>query len=205
MNLKKYSLPTILPSLNTVLGRLGYNFKKSILDEKTELMIKKEIESASHFIKPSGHSLDCRILNQTDDAVTLDSGISLQSKKLSKILENAEKVTLLICTIGKLLPDETARLMKNEEITRAVILDAIGSEAVEAFADYMTGVLMQENTVFGLKPSMRYSPGYGDLNTETHKEILPLLEADKIGVGCHKESFILIPEKSISAIIGWLQ
>jgi 5-methyltetrahydrofolate--homocysteine methyltransferase len=204
MKLKKYFLPTILPSFNTVLGRLGYNIKKSILDEKTELMIKKEIESASLFIKPAGHSLDCRILNQTEDTITLESNISFHSQKLSKILENAKKVTLLISTIGKLLPDEAARLMKNEEITKAVILDAIGSEAVETFADYMTGVLMQENTVYGLKPSMRYSPGYGDLNMEIHKEILPLLEADKIGISCHKESYILIPEKSISAIIGWL-
>jgi cobalamin-dependent methionine synthase I len=50
---------------------------------------------------------------------------------------------------------------------------------------------------------MRDSPGYGDLGTDIQPDILRLLDAGKIGIACQPESFILIPEKSITAIIGW--
>jgi hypothetical protein len=51
---------------------------------------------------------------------------------------------------------------------------------------------------------MRYSPGYGDLGTEVHSFMLPLLDAGGIGVSYHPDSFILVPEKTISAFTGWI-
>jgi hypothetical protein len=90
-------------------------------------------------------------------------------------------------------------------MTRAVILDAVASEAVETFADHVNEILAREHSLSGLKPTMRFSPGYGDLRTDIHTKLLPLLESERIGIRSHPQNFILYPEKTISAVIGWVK
>ncbi len=204
MPLRKFSLPSIIPPVENVLGRLGYNRKKSSLDENTLSLVKTVIENSIPLIKPSGNVLDCPVKGRDNTSVTLDCGIAFHSVKLSSIMKNAGKASLILCTIGPDLTIETARLTKEGEMTRAVILDAVGSEAVESFADYITGVLKRENMLFNLKNTMRFSPGYGDLNTDVHPAMLRLLDAGSLGVSFHEESFVLVPEKTVTAVIGWI-
>jgi hypothetical protein len=200
---RAFSLPSITPPLDRVLSRMGYNRKKSILDDNILSMVAKEIEYSVPLIKPSGRTLDCLVKKIEKGTVAMDCGIKFRSVKLSKIMANASRATLILCTIGNLLPGKTTELLNEGLMTRALITDAIGSEAVEAFADYITGVLKQERSLLRMKKTIRYSPGYGDLGTEVHKSMLPLLDSKSIGVSYLPDSFILIPEKTISAIIGW--
>ena len=47
----------------------------------------------------------------------------------------------------------------------------------------------------------RYSAGYGDFNLENQKIIYDLLGLKKIGVDI-TDTFVLIPEKSVTAMVG---
>jgi cobalamin-dependent methionine synthase I len=49
--------------------------------------------------------------------------------------------------------------------------------------------------------TMRYSPGYGDWNLDVQPEILATLDSGRIRLTSNI-SHILIPEKSVTAIIG---
>ena len=51
-----------------------------------------------------------------------------------------------------------------------------------------------------LKP--RYSPGYGDLSLSVQKDVLNILNADKILGIKLGENLLMIPKKSITAIQG---
>jgi len=203
MKIRRLAPPAIIPSIEKVMGRLGYNKKKTKVDDSIIQKIQNEISSSINIIHPIGNVLENKITSKYDDFIVLESGLKLKSRKICNILKDVSSVSLMICTIGKEITEKTIDLTKREDFSTAVILDAIGSEAVEALADYIEKTLSIEKSYLGLKPTMRYSPGYGDLKTDIHKEMLPLLEATSIGISFHQESYILIPEKSISAFIGW--
>ena len=201
--IRKFELPTIIPPLETVLGRMGYNPKKTVVDPEILSMIQAEMEAAKKLIHPIGHTLEDNVADVETDSVILSSGIRFYSAKFADIHKISVKMTLMVCTIGPELPEECARLVAAGEMTRGVVLDAIASESVEAFADYINDILIRENTLLRLRPTMRFSPGYGGMTTVVQPELLKILESEKIGVTCNPENFILKPEKTITAMIGW--
>lgn len=203
--IRPFILPVILPPFENVLGRLGYNPKKTSLDEKTEQEIRDALKFSGSFIHPKAHAMELPVVKCDAGSVTLEEGLVFHSAKLAQVLAKARQATVLACTIGQELKEETDRLTAAGEMTRAVILDAIASEAVEAFADHINEILAREHSLRGLKPAMRFSPGYGDLRTDIHAQLLPLLRSEEIGIRFHPENFILYPEKSISAVIGWFR
>ena len=54
----------------------------------------------------------------------------------------------------------------------------------------------------GYERTMRFSPGYGAWPLQAQEILLPLCEADKIGIKL-TDTDIMIPRKSVSAVIGW--
>jgi len=202
-SIRKFSLPYILPEIDTVIRRLNYNPKKSIFDKDIELFVKKELSGLISIISPVAKVSDLKIDNITSSNITFENGFEIESVKLAMVLKNSKKATFMALTIGEKLTLAVEEALKKEEYTKAVIIDAIGSEAVEKFADYIQDVIARENRLFSLKPTMRFSPGYGDFSLSYQKEILLLLEAEEIGISLHPESLVLIPEKSITAVVGW--
>jgi len=202
-SIRKFSLPYILPEIDTVIRRLNYNPKKSIFDKDIELFVKKELSGLISVISPVAKVSDLKIDNITSSNITFENGFEIESVKLAMVLKNSKKATFMALTIGEKLTLEVEEALKKEEYTKAVIIDAIGSEAVEKFADYIQDVIARENRLFSLKPTTRFSPGYGDFSLSYQKEILLLLEAEEIGISLHPESLVLIPEKSITAVVGW--
>ena len=203
MQIRRFNLPSIMPAFKDVLGRLGYNKKRTELSDIAFTAVENCLEYSLNFIHPLGNTVEDEITEKSSSVVKISCGIEFRSEKLSKILINSKKLTLMACTIGNQLKNEIERLEKDGDITRAVILDAIASEAAEAFANYITGVLEREKIMLGLRPTMRFSPGYGDLKTDVHLKMLPVLESESIGISFNKENFILYPEKSITALTGW--
>ena len=48
---------------------------------------------------------------------------------------------------------------------------------------------------------MRFSPGFGDLSLENQKQFFKALELEKIGLRL-TDSLMIVPEKSVTAIVG---
>jgi len=81
----------------------------------------------------------------------------------------------------------------------ALLLDSAATCAVESYADEICEDL-QAGETFAL--TERFSCGYGDFPLSAQPKILRLLSADtKIGL-CSDESFLLSPQKSVTALIG---
>ena len=87
-------------------------------------------------------------------------------------------------------------------LTRAVVFDAAASEMVDAALDWM-------ETFFGRElrrearrlTKSRFSCGYGDLALDNQKLFYDLLELGRLGVEL-TEQYILVPEKSVTAVAG---
>lgn len=126
---------------------------------------------------------------------------SVKSHSLAVCLKECDEIVLFCATVGRSID----RLIERYNIfspSRAVVLQAIGSERVEALCDAFCTDIAKEEEAGGRKTRPRFSPGYGDLPLELQREIFLTLDPTaKIGVSLNENLFML-PTKSVSAIIG---
>ena len=118
------------------------------------------------------------------------------------VFKDAEEVAICICTIGPELEQEVKKLMEKNEMTRALILDALGSEAAEEVAIQSDQILAEKARDMNLWPSKRFSPGYGKWDIKEQRFIFRLLPAADIGVRL-TESCMMVPRKSVSFRINF--
>lgn len=133
--------------------------------------------------------------------IKIENGVDLgfmkvKSVSLEKNLDGCDYAYILAATTGI----DAHRLIERNSIIsplKGVVTDCVGSAAIEAFCDKLN--LSLENTEF-LRP--RFSPGYGDLPLECQKDIVDFLQTKKnIGMSL-TESLMMVPVKSVTAIIG---
>ena len=131
-----------------------------------------------------------------------DLGFSiLQSRDLVKNLEGCERIILFCATVGHTIDRLIA---KNSRLSpaKALCLQAIGAEAIEALCESFCSDMAREYSEKGYSLRPRFSAGYGDLPLELQRDIFNTLECEKrIGVTLN-ESLLMSPSKSVTAIIG---
>ena len=115
--------------------------------------------------------------------------------------EESSKVALAIVTLGKPLPEKVNNMMNKGKYVDGIILDAIGSTAVEGLADLVNYEIQKEVKKMSLQFSKRYSPGYCDWDLSDQKMIFELLPAHMIDVQL-TDGYLMIPIKSISFAIN---
>ena len=139
-------------------------------------------------ISPSGDSIDLGFAKTT-------------SHSLGICLRECDEIILFCATIGNSID----RIIEKYNIispSRATIMQAIGSERVEALCDAFCADISDEAGLNGEETRPRFSPGYGDLSLELQLDIFASLDPTaKIGVSLN-DSLFMRPSKSVSAIIG---
>jgi len=129
------------------------------------------------------------------------SNLKLKSKDLYNLLDNCNECIIMIATLGMDIEKEIKKY-SYLELTKSIIIDACATTAIEEACDLIQNNIEEELKNQGKYITMRYSPGYGDLSIEVNKEIINLLNSQKeIGLTI-TESGIMIPRKSVVAIIG---
>lgn len=124
-----------------------------------------------------------------------------QGNDVRRMLAGCHEAVLLAATLGagseRMLLKAQAR-----SSAQAMLLDAVLSAAIEAVCDAQEAVLRKELAAQGLYLTDRFSPGYGDMPLAQTKEICAVLSADKtIGLTV-SASGIMIPRKSVTAVMG---
>jgi hypothetical protein len=114
-------------------------------------------------------------------------------------------LSLGLVTIGPELERQVTDLLSGGETTRALLLDAVGSAAVEEAADVLEGRLRGATltgTGHASGASRRFSPGYGRWPLSAQRPLFDLLPHDDIQVRL-LPSGLMTPRKSVSFAI-WL-
>jgi len=169
-----------------ILGLIGYKKRNSEIKEPIKGLITEEKKKLDHLLHPA----------------SIYTIIDYEETSKHPVFKDAEKVAICLCTIGPKLEEEIKKLMKINEMTRALILDALGSEAAEEVAIQSDRKLAEKAREMNLWPSKRYSPGYGKWDVKEQRFIFKLLPAADIGVQL-TESCMMIPRKSISFRINF--
>lgn len=138
----------------------------------------------------------------TETRAGLDLGFAVTSSRdLQKTLSSCESIVLLGATVGIALDRLIARYGKVAP-AKALLLQAIGAERIEALCDLFQTELAEEKRAEGKSIRPRFSPGYGDLPLTLQADILRTIDAPRrIGLS-HTESMLMSPSKSVTAIIG---
>lgn len=122
----------------------------------------------------------------------------VRSEKLSENLGGCESVLIFGATVGVEIDRLIAKYGRLAP-AKALMLQAVGAERIEALCDLFCDSFEMEN---GLKLRARFSPGYGDLPLSVQRDIFDVLDcARKIGLSLN-DSLLMSPSKSVTAFAG---
>ena len=133
---------------------------------------------------------------------TVDLGFCrVESRDLTKALAGCESVLILAATVGMEIDRMIARYQRISP-ARALALQALGAERVEALCDVFCRARAEEYTPRGISLRPRFSAGYGDLPLSLQRELFRALDCPKrIGLTLN-DSLLMSPTKSVTAIVG---
>ena len=118
-----------------------------------------------------------------------------------KHLAGCEKVACIAVTVGENIENEVSRRFTLGNYVSSVLLDAAATAAVEQAADSLEKIIAREVSKDSYKMRWRFSPGYGDWQLDNQEKFFEITGAREIGMSL-SAAFMLIPRKSVTAIIG---
>lgn len=109
-------------------------------------------------------------------------------------------LAMAVVTIGPKLEERVRVLSEEGSAVRAMVLDALGSAAVEGLADWSNGLLCERLDQGATRGLPRTSPGYPGLALEAQRVLFRALEPEEIGVELN-DHLMMLPRKSVSYVI----
>ncbi len=131
-------------------------------------------------------------------------GKNADDAPLDKIYKSADSLTLFAVTLGGKISNEILALFDKQEFAVAAMLDSTASEGAEKSAAFLENThrqfLIDAGKFRDHSTTLRFSPGYCGWDISGQKKLFEYLEPDEIGISL-RESFLMIPLKSISGVI----
>jgi len=190
-----------VPREDRVLYRMGFKPGKAEIPESMQPMVNQAMQTGLKLLEPKA-CYDLRGLRLLERGhLVIEPDFHIQCAKLYDWMAGCTEVYLLAVTIGPALDEEVRRLSETDNLTGAFLLNAYGAEAAEALIESLNDRIVKLAELDGKTTTKRYSPGYGEWDISDQKTLLNLLEADKIGILLTPQ-FLMLPEKSVSAIAG---
>ena len=182
-----------------MLRYLGYAGQD--IAEDMDVHIDQMIEQCQRTSKPAYVYRIFPVDDTHGDIRLVGSSLILPGNDIYNHLKGAYKVALMACTLG-LANEMTIKRIQAKSAADALIYGAAGSSLVESVADVAEAAIVAEGASEGLHSNWRYSPGYGDLPLDIQSEFVRTLGADKsLGMRV-TPTHLLIPSKSVTAIVG---
>ena len=177
---------------------LGY--RKTEPDERVAAMIDQCIGEVQAAAVPKSVYERFPLTISGGDTIRIGS-LHLQSRSLLKNLAGCGEAYLFAATLG-IAVDTLIKRTALLDSAKGLVMQAAAAAVIEAYCDEVNARLRQaaENENLFLRP--RYSPGYGDLSLDCQRDFLNLLKAQKnIGLTV-TDSGLMVPVKSVTALIG---
>ncbi len=183
-----------------VLRNLGYG-DYAEPSARIASLVEEYADNALPLIEPS-YSYVIKKVEWVNGPISfIEDSIIFKSQVLARLLEKCDKVAILSLTTGSHLEEMTSQLSRNRLVLQASVLDAVGSAAVENLANSVQQQIGERAHSEGLTISRRFSPGYCDWHIGQQRMLFWALEGNTNGIHL-TESCLMIPQKSISGIIG---
>lgn len=127
--------------------------------------------------------------------------LEFESRSLTRFLEGSQSCVIMAATLGPRIESRMS-ILQMTDMSKAYLFDLVCLHYLEMKLD-----LWEQEMREGLEKeskylSGRFSPGYGDLPLSLQGEVLTYLDAQKrIGIEL-TDNHLMIPQKSVTAILG---
>ncbi len=129
------------------------------------------------------------------------AGEALHIPEIERLWGPIEAVGAGVCTVGEVIETRARALFEGREFPLAVMLDSVGSAAVESLAEHVNDLLCQAALGEGLRVTNRVSPGYAGWDTAEQQALWRLCPGAPIDVTLNASCF-MTPTKSITFLVG---
>ena len=185
-----------------ILFRLKYNIHKTVIDADALIKIKGIMVKGFNICKPQGVWGRLDITDIKEESVVFETGVEINSASIARLLSSCHAAVFMSATVGPGIVDMASEAVLSGDGGSGIIFDAVGSETVEAAIEwlnvYIGSTIKKNGEVLTVS---RFSPGYGDFKLEYQGLFYKMLQLENMGVAL-TESFILVPEKTVTAIAG---
>ncbi len=180
---------------------LGY--KEASLDKETENDIDIAHEKLKKIVVPKTIYRVFNIQKQNNGIYLEGTNMILEGNSISNLLKQCDSCILLAVTLGQGVDLEIRRAeVRAHQLNHSLILDMCASSMVEELCNEINEELKDIWLKKGKYLTDRFSPGYGDLVIDIQKQFCQVLDTTK-QIGLHViDSGLMVPRKSITAIIG---
>ncbi|MDD2235064.1 MAG: hypothetical protein PHV03_09245 [Desulfitobacteriaceae bacterium] len=134
-----------------------------------------------------------------EESVLLENGQFFNSEHLCKLLNGAEEVIVMCCTIGHALESKVKELNEKGDIIHSFLLDMYGAAAVATALQNLYQEISENYKGYGVTINMQ--PGQLDWNISEQQIIFKLISPGAIGVSL-SDSYMMSPLKSVTSVFG---
>ena len=188
----------ITPDRQEILRYLGYK-KNQLPDAEAESCIARCLEELGAAAEPRSVCRRFPVTRQ-EGSLTI-AGIPFDSRSLEKHLASCDEAVLFAATLGM----ETDRLIARaqlRDLRDALVLQACAAAMIEEYCDEIDRQIQAEAQSRNRQTKRRFSPGYGDLDIFVQRDLCRVLDTERqIGLTL-TESCMMVPVKSVTAIVG---
>ncbi len=181
-------------------------YKDQDIDDNLSDKIKQCIKKTRKIINPRFIFREYKIkklqIYDSKSEVYLEgANLTLKSDDIYNLLLECDECILMSATLGLEIEREIRKLTYTD-LTKGIIIDACATTAIEEVCDIVQDNIAKKLLKEDKYITYRYSPGYGDLPIEKNVDINNLLNSQReIGLTV-TNSGIMIPRKSVVALIG---
>lgn len=127
--------------------------------------------------------------------------LPLKGNDIAIHLKDCDHVYILVATLGAKV-DKEIKLTQYKSMASALALDAAACEGIEKLCDLAELEIINKEFSSGNFVTGRYSPGYGDFPLDIQPTLIQFTDASKkIGLTVNSSN-LLIPKKSVTALLG---
>lgn len=128
-------------------------------------------------------------------------GLEIPGGRMFHLMPQATHVALGLGAIGNGIEDLSRKYLKSDDPILGVMLDSIGSAAVDCLTEELSGIVRDHAMQMGLMSSSPMSPGMPGLSLETQDIFFDLLPAPELGMKL-TPTRMMVPFKSSSMLWG---
>lgn len=175
-------------------------FGRKALDQETQAQVDWAVEQLQLVARPRT-SYQRFTLEKAETIQLTGTSFQLVGEDVKSLLADCDSCILLAVTLGQQV-DGLIRRLSVTQLERSVVLDFCASSMVENLCDQLEEELHIRYTDKEHWFTDRYSPGYGDLPLACQREFCRLLNTERRMGLTVSASGILLPRKSVTAVIG---
>jgi hypothetical protein len=188
--------------LREVLRREGLGGGAKVRPEIKELTLEMLASvKKAHLLEPTAAYECYAVSGMNGSQISLEGDKAIHGPLLPAIFPEAKELATMVITIGPKLEKKVTGYSKSGEVLRGVILDGIGSAAVDMLALEALRLIAAEVSSRGYEISSPVNPGMPGFPLTEQWNLLELVNTPEIGVSL-SSSGVLIPRKSASMVIG---